>query len=97
MHLCGICRFLCCTTNKLITNIEIGITPVALAINPVTNIIYVANYGDNSISVIDGQTNKVIARYSLGFTPVALAINPVTSRIFIADYITGLVSMELGV
>ena len=74
------------STNKLITNIQAGITPVSLDTNPVTNKVYVANYGDNSISVIDGSINKIVARYPLGFTPVAIAINPVTNKIYVANY-----------
>ena len=29
----------------------------AVAVNPVTNKIYVANYGSNNVTVIDGATN----------------------------------------
>jgi YVTN family beta-propeller protein len=68
---------------------------VALAINPITNKVYVANYGDNSVSVIDGLTNKIESRYSLGITPVALAINPITNKMYILDYISGVTSLNL--
>ena len=35
--------------------------PSGVAVNPVTDLVYVANNGDNTTSVIDGKTNKVIA------------------------------------
>ena len=41
------------------TNIPLGKDPRDIAINPITNKVYVANYGNNSISVIDGNTDKV--------------------------------------
>ena len=31
--------------------------PIAVAVNPVTNRIYVANNGSNDVTVIDGATN----------------------------------------
>ena len=31
--------------------------PCAVAVNPVTNKIYVANYSSNNVTVIDGATN----------------------------------------
>ena len=82
--------------NKLITNVETGKTLVASAIDPVTKKVYVANYGDDSISVIDGTSNKILSQYSLGFTPVALAVNPITNHLFVINYISGLISIDLG-
>ena len=34
--------------------------PLGVAANPTTNLIYVANQWDNSVSVIDGATNTVV-------------------------------------
>src|SRR5271157_1093734 len=36
------------------TSIVVGRNPVALAVNPVTNKIYGANFGDGTVTVIDG-------------------------------------------
>src|ERR1700689_4036770 len=40
-----------------IITVAVGSEPYGIAVNPVTNKIYVANYGSNSVSVIDGATN----------------------------------------
>ena len=40
-----------------VTTIGAGTAPVAVAVNPVTNKIYVANQGSNTVTVIDGATN----------------------------------------
>ena len=34
-----------------------GTEPCGVAVNPVTNKIYVANQGSNNVTVIDGATN----------------------------------------
>ena len=34
--------------------VAVGISPQAAAVNPVTNKIYVANFGSNNVTVIDG-------------------------------------------
>ena len=45
-----------------------GANPYAVAVNPVTNKIYVANYGSDNVTVIDGATNDT--------TTVAVGIEP---------------------
>jgi YVTN family beta-propeller protein len=44
----------------VIATIDVGVNPIGVAVNPTTNRIYVANDGDNTVSVIDGTTNTVI-------------------------------------
>ena len=39
------------------TTVPAGSTPYAVATNPVTNKVYVANSGSNNVTVIDGATN----------------------------------------
>ena len=38
----------------------VGNSPDGVAVNPNTNMVYVANYDDNTMSVIDGKTNSVV-------------------------------------
>jgi len=38
-------------------NVAAGSTPFAIAVNPVTNKIYTANQGSNTVTVIDGTNN----------------------------------------
>src|SRR5205814_4431864 len=65
-----------------------GTYPYAVAVNPVTNKIYVANQGSNSVSgnvtVIDGATNST-STVPAGLAPSAVAVNPVTNRIYGAN------------
>jgi DNA-binding beta-propeller fold protein YncE len=46
--------------HAFLEKVEMGGNPMGIAVNPETNMIYVANYVGDSISVIDGKTSKVI-------------------------------------
>ncbi len=48
-------------TNAVLATIPVGEEPVDVVVNEYTNRIYVANRGDNTISIIDGATNTVLA------------------------------------
>jgi|SRR5579859_1244486 len=61
-----------------------GVNPTAVAVNPLTNKIYVANSGSSNVTVIDGTTNAT-ATVPVGATPSAVAVNPVTNRIYVAN------------
>ena len=54
-------------TNTTAT-VAAGTTPYAVAINPTTNKIYVANQGSANVTVIDGVTNTVSATVAAGCT-----------------------------
>jgi YVTN family beta-propeller protein len=55
-----------------------------VAVNAVTNTIYVANSGSNSLTVIDGATNTT-STIIVGQSPKAVAVNPVTNKIYVAN------------
>jgi len=67
-------------------------TPVAVAVNPVTNKIYVANEGDypgsnhGNVTVIDGTTNSVTTLTdSNALAPVGVAVNQTANKIYVAN------------
>lgn len=65
------------------TAVKVGEAPVAIAINPVTNKIYVANSGGDTISVIDGSTDSVSANIKVGPRPYTIAVNSATNKIYV--------------
>lgn len=69
------------------TRIPVGVAPVAVAVNPVTNKVYVANSGSNTISIINANTgsNTTLA---VAAQPAWVAVNPETNRIY-ASTLTG--------
>jgi YVTN family beta-propeller protein len=68
---------------------------LALAVNPVTNKIYVAN-GSGNVTVIDGATNATDT-VPTGNFPRAVAVNPVTNKIYIGNEGTDNVTVIDGV
>jgi YVTN family beta-propeller protein len=64
--------------------VDAGILPCAIAVNPVTNKIYVANRDSNTVTVIDG-TNDSTTTVSVGTGPDAVAVNPVTNKVYVAN------------
>ena len=54
--------------------VTVGTYPWAVAVNPVTNKIYVVNEGSYNVTVIDGATNGT-ATVGTGNRPYAVAVN----------------------
>ncbi len=70
----------------VISRIVVGQEPDAVAVNPVTNKIYVANYQDATVTVIDGTSNTIKhAGITVGFLPSAIAVNTITNRVYVAN------------
>ena len=59
-------------------------SPGTLAVNPVTNKIYVAIPEANQIQVINGYTNQVIKNITIGSDPIQVVINSDTNKIYVA-------------
>ena len=98
-----------CSTNTVIETITVGVYPIAIAVNPQTNKIYVVNGQSNSVSVIDGSTNSVIKTLAwdgdrtefanvnqIGNKPEYVAVNPKTNRIYVVNNWYGTISVIDG-
>jgi YVTN family beta-propeller protein len=68
----------------LVDGVAVQINPTAVAVNPVTNKIYVANTGSGTVSVFDPNQHTV-TNVTVGTSPVAVAVNPVTNKIYVAN------------
>jgi YVTN family beta-propeller protein len=68
-----------------VTNIATGATPCAVAVNPSTNLLYVVNHEDNTVTVIDGSQSKVLATVKVGEKPQGIAIDAKANRIYVAN------------
>ena len=56
-------------TNQLLSNIVVGSSPIGVAVNPKTNLIYIADRDSNTTSIINGTTNIVIKTVPVGASP----------------------------
>jgi YVTN family beta-propeller protein len=66
-------------------DITVGEGPSAIAVNPNTNKVYVANKISETVSVIDGTTDKKIDDIPVGILPSAIAVNPNTNKVYVLD------------
>lgn len=82
------------TTNTVISTIHIpggipsagvGAEPIGVVASPSGARVYVANFIDQSVSVIDTASLSIVATVSLGAQPQAIAIDPSGSRVYTAN------------
>ncbi len=59
-----------------------GTQPVAIAVNPVTNEVYVANSG-GSVTIIN-EAQGSVTTFTVDLNPQAIIVNPVTNKIYVA-------------
>jgi YVTN family beta-propeller protein len=64
------------------SSIPVGAFPFGIAVNEVTNRIYVNNVGGNSVSVIDGSTGSAVTAASVP-SPDGIAVNSQTNKIYV--------------
>lgn len=64
--------------------IPAGSKPGGVAVNSVTNKIYVTNSGSNNVTVVNGP-NHMTTTVPVGTGPAAVAVNPVTNKIYVAN------------
>ena len=53
-------------TRKVIATVDVGSFPEGINYDPATQNIYVANWFDGSVSVIDASSNKLVANIDTG-------------------------------
>jgi YVTN family beta-propeller protein len=75
-----------------VTTVAAGTKPFAVDLDPITNFVYVANYGNpntgdpGSVTVINGATNSTVTLTDPKATnPIAVAANSVTNTIYVAN------------
>src|SRR5450432_1355673 len=76
-------------SDTVIATLDVAGGPRAIGVNASTNRIYVANYDDQTVSVIDGSTNIVLGSpIPLGKdnAPDALAVNATTNRVYVVTF-----------
>jgi YVTN family beta-propeller protein len=92
----GIAQAQAPATVATLATVSTGTHPQALAVNPVTKKVYVANYGTNNVSVFDGMSNSVTATVAAGISPTAIAVNVNTNKIYVANFGAGTVTVING-
>jgi YVTN family beta-propeller protein len=68
-----------------VSKIPVGKIPCSIAINPKTRRLYVVNYGDETLSVIDLNSKSAIATLPVGKHPQDVAVDVARNRVLVAD------------
>jgi YVTN family beta-propeller protein len=70
--------------NNTTATVPVGTQPQAVAVNPITNKIYVANASGGNLTVIDGSDNST-STVTTGPLSRAVAVNPSTNKIYVVN------------
>jgi len=92
------------STDTLKTTVAVGDTPFGVAINSITNRIYVINEGvsgtgQGTVTVIDGSNDTVITTINVGSSTGIgsfVSVNPNTNKIYASVYEDGIVAVIDG-
>src|SRR5260370_2556361 len=81
--------------------IQLGAGPYAMALNPITNKIYISVSGtilgtQKSVSVIDAINWRIITTVTVGAAPCAIGVNSLTNKIYVANCNDGTISVIDG-
>jgi YVTN family beta-propeller protein len=71
----------------------VGRVPAALAVDPRSSHVFVANSNDDTVTMLDARTGRVLQTTAVGGDPDQLQINPRTERVFVLNQIDGSVSV----
>lgn len=82
-------------TDESVVTVPVGTNPQAVAVNPLTNKIYVANQQSGNVTVIDGTNNSTVT-VAAGSGASDVAVNTVTNKIYVANIFAGTVSVIDG-
>jgi YVTN family beta-propeller protein len=82
-------------TNTITDTISVGSEPIGVAVNPAGTRVYVTNFNDGTISVIDTTTvpDTVIETVPVGTQPFGVAVNPSGTRVYVANSVDHTVSV----
>ena len=87
-------------TDNISSIIKVGNIPGQLALDPTDytssggkGLLFVANLGDNNVSIIDASTEKNLENVTLDTLPYAISINPITKRAYVTSLVNNTVSV----
>ncbi len=76
--------------------VRVGSAPVSIAVNASTGRAYVANSGDGTVSVLDGDSDAVVATVPIGSHPYSIASDETNGKVFVTHTFDDQVSVLDG-
>jgi YVTN family beta-propeller protein len=74
---------------RIDTGFKVGNFPKGVAVNEITNMVYVANTDSNTISVINGSNDETITNIPVSSHPLAVSINPIKNILYVTHELSG--------
>jgi len=74
-------------------DVHVGNSPIDVAVNPSSSLVYVTSIESATVSVIDGITNTISSTIKVGSIPYAIAVNPITNMVYVTDIGGGSISI----
>jgi YVTN family beta-propeller protein len=70
---------------RVAKTLKTGAGPVSIAVNEKTGRVYVANSGDRSVTVIDGDTDLLVTTVPTAARPYAIAVDERVDRVYVSN------------
>jgi len=80
----------------VVATISVGAGPQDVAVNPITNRIYVTLSGDDAVQIIDAVSDTVIGVVGVGNQPMGIAVDSSANRVYVANILDNTVSVIDG-
>ena len=80
-------------TGAVVSNVPVGMSPTAVAVNPGGNEVYATNSASGTVSVIETATNQVASTIAVGPAPVAVSVRADGRSLYVADFQSADVSL----
>lgn len=71
------------TQHKIYSGLKVGDAPLGVAVNHLTNVVYVANNLDNTVTAINASTHEIISVIPVADSPSAVAVNEAKNTIYV--------------
>src|SRR5436309_581522 len=69
----------------VIDTIDVGQGPLGVGVDPGANVIYVANFLEDTVTAINGATDRVITTLGLGTNPFGVAVNRSNHLVYVTN------------
>jgi YVTN family beta-propeller protein len=96
----GLLKVLDLTTKNVTSTVTVGQTPWQVAFNPLTGSIFVVNYDDDTVTVVDASIFAVIGTVHVGHHPAAVSVmqstgvlNKAENKVYVANSADNTVSV----
>ncbi|HEY3317333.1 MAG TPA: cytochrome D1 domain-containing protein [Coriobacteriia bacterium] len=89
------------SSDVVVATVPVGLSPDAVAVDPVTHHVFVGNYYGDSVTVIDGVSDSVDATVPMPTggslaVPIAVVSDPLNARVYVGNFWSNFVSVIDG-